>query len=283
MIPLSLKPKVVEKKENLAHFEIDALYPGYGVMIGNTMRRVLLSSLPGAAVTQMKIKGVPHEFSTMSGVLEDVVSIMLNVKQMRFKSFTDEPQKAVLKIKGEKTVKGSDFELPSQLELINKNCHIATLTTSKSELEMELTIERGIGFLPREARRNPAVATGQSATVGEEKLEIGVIPLDAIFTPMKRVSFRSENMRVGDRTDFDKLFLDIETDGTISPEDAFRQSAEILVEHFSLFAGTFQKEEEKTASAEVQSSLGKKKSSKIKKAVKSPAKKHAKTKKGKKA
>ena len=280
MIPLPLKPKVVEKKENWAHFEIEALYPGYGVMIGNSLRRVLLSSLPGAAVTQMKIKGVPHEFSTISGVLEDVVSIMLNVKQMRFKIFTDEPQKAILKIKGEKTVKGSDFELPSQLELINKNCHIVTLTTPKAELEMEITVEKGVGFLTRETKKNPA--SGQSVVVGDEKLEIGVIPLDAIFTPMKRVTFKSENMRVGDRTDFDKLFLDIETDGTISPEDAFRQSAEILVGHFSLLAETFQKQEEKIISAETPASLNKKKLLKTKKAVKSPVKKHAKTKKGKK-
>jgi len=279
MIPLPLKPKVVEKKENWARFEIEALYPGYGVMIGNSLRRVLLSSLPGAAVTRMKIKGVPHEFSTISGVLEDVVNIMLNVKQMRFKIFSDEPQKATLKIKGEKTAKGSDFELPSQLELINKNCHIATLTTSKAELEIEITVEKGIGFLAREMKKGPAA--GQPAVAGGEKLEIGVIPLDAIFTPMKRVSFRSENMRVGDRTDFDKLFLDIETDGTISPEDAFRQSAEILVGHFSLLVEAFQKEE-KAVLAETSASLTKKKSSKSKKVTKSPVKKHAKTKKGKK-
>lgn len=280
MIPLPLKPKIVEKKENWARFEIEALYPGYGVMIGNSLRRVLLSSLPGVAVTQMKIKGVPHEFSTIPGVLEDVVSIMLNVKQMRFKIFTDEPQKATLKIKGEKTVKGSDFELPSQLELINKNCHIATLTTSKAELEMEITVEKGVGFLPREAKKGPSA--GQPVSAGEEKLEIGVILLDAIFTPMKRVAFESENMRVGDRTDFDKLFLDIETDGTISPEDAFRQSTEILVGHFSLFAETFQKEEEKIISTETLASSDKKKRSKSKKIIKIPAKKHAKKKKRKK-
>jgi DNA-directed RNA polymerase subunit alpha len=231
MIPLPLQPKIIEKKGNWARFEIEALYPGYGVTIGNSLRRVLISSLPGAAVTQMKIKGVSHEFSTIPGVLEDVITIMLNLKQLRFRVFADEPQKATLKVKGEKEVLGSDFEYPAQVELINKDLHIATLTDKKAELEMEIQIEKGIGYLPREARRQ------------KEKLEIGVIPLDAIFTPIKRVSFKVENMRVGERTDFDRLFLEIETDGTISPQEAFSQASEILVKHFNLFYQTFKTEE----------------------------------------
>jgi len=186
--------------------------------------------LEGAAVTQMKIKGVPHEFSTIPGVLEDVVTIVLNLKQLRFRIFTPEPQKATLKVKGEREVKGSDFELPAQLELVNKNCHIATLTEKKSELEMEIQVEKGVGYVPREARK-------------KEKPEIGVILLDAIFTPVERVAFRVENMRVGERTDFDRLFLDIETDGTISPEEAFLHASEILANHFSLFTETFKKVE----------------------------------------
>jgi DNA-directed RNA polymerase subunit alpha len=226
VIPLPLQPKIIEKKGNKAVFEIEALYPGYGVTIGNSLRRVLLSSLSGAAVTQMKIKGVPHEFSTIPGVLEDVIQIMLNLKQLRFKIYTQEPQRAILKVKGEKEVKGSDFEIPAQLELVNKDCHIATLTDKKASLEMEIQVEKGIGYLPRENRK-------------KEKLEIGTIPIDAIFTPIRKVAFRVENMRVGERTDFDKLFLEIETDGTISPETAFSQAAEILVKHFSLFYETF--------------------------------------------
>ena len=199
MIPLSKPPKIIEKKGNFARFEIEALYPGYGVTVGNSLRRVLLSSLPGAAATQMKIKGVPHEFSTIPGILEDVITIMLNLKQMRFRIFTDEPQTATLSVKGEKEVRGSDFELPIQVELVNKDCRIATLTEKKASLEMEIKIEKGIGYSPRETRKR------------ETKPEIGAILLDAIFTPVRRVMFKVENMRVGERTDFDRLFLDIET------------------------------------------------------------------------
>ena len=233
MIPLPLKPKVIKKEENRATFEIEALYPGYGTTIGNSLRRVLLSSLPGAAITQIKIKGVQHEFSTIPYIIEDVVMIMLNLKQLRFKLYTDEPQKAVLKAKGEKEVRGSDLELPSQVEIINKDAHIATLTSKSAELEMELLIEKGIGYLPVEKRKK------------QEKLEIGVIPLDAIFTPVKKVSFQVENMRVGERTDFDRLRMEIETDGSISPEGAMSATSEILVQHFSLIFENF-KEAEKS-------------------------------------
>lgn len=231
MINLPQKPKIIAKKDNWACFEIEALYPGYGVTIGNSLRRVLLSSLEGAAVTQVKIKGVQHEFSTISGVLEDVIVIIMNLKQMRFKMHSDEPQKAVLKIKGEKEVKGSDFKIPSQLELVNKSCHIATITDKKTELEMEIQIEKGIGYEPAERRKK------------KEKLEIGTIPVDAIFTPVKRVSFKVENMRVGERTDFDRLSLEIETDATIIPEEALLKASEILLNHFSLLADVSEKKE----------------------------------------
>ena len=259
MIPLSQKPKIIKKEKNKAIFEIEALWPGYGVTIGNSLRRILISSLEGAAVTQMKIKGVAHELSTIPGVLEDLVTIMLNLKQLRFKIFSVEPQKATLKVKGEKEVKGADFDLPAQLELVNKDCHIATLTTKSSELDMEIQVEKGIGYLPREVRK-------------KEKLEIGVIALDAIFTPIQRVSFRLENMRVGERTDFDRLFLEIETDGTISPEETFYQASEILLSHFSLFSETF-KPKEKVLISEVGSE-----EKKVKRVPK--VKKHAKKKKG---
>ena len=233
MINLPHVPKVVKKEGHKAVFEIEALHPGYGITIGNSLRRVLFSSLEGAAVTQMKIKGVLHEFSTIPGVLEDVITIMINLKQLRFKLFSDEPQKATLKIKGEKEVKGSDFKLPSQVELVNKNCHIATLNSKSADLEMEIQIEKGIGYLSRETRKKTAGSL-------PEKLEIGAILLDANFTPVKRVSSRIENMRVGERTDFDRLFLEIETDGIIEPEQAFYQASEILINHFSLIAEAFQ-------------------------------------------
>lgn len=193
----------------------------------------MLSSLSGAAVTQVKIKNVSHEFSTIAGVAEDVVTIILNLKQLRFRLFGEDSQRSVMKIKGEKSAKGSDFDLPSQLELANPDCQIATLTSKSAELEMEILVEKGIGYLSREARKK-----------GEE-LGIGVIPVDAIFTPIKRVGFRVENMRVGERTNFDRLFLEIETDGIIAPEDAFFQAAEILVQHFSLLKETFEKKVEK--------------------------------------
>jgi len=224
MILLPKQPKIINKKENWARFEIEALYPGYGVTIGNSLRRVLLSSLPGAAVTQTKIKKTQHEFSVIPGVLEDVITIVMNLKQLRFKMYTDEPQKVTLKIKGEKKVKGSDFKFPSQVELVNKSCYLATLTNKKAELEMEIQVEKGVGYEPVERRKK------------QGKLEVGVISIDAIFTPVKRVSYKVENMRVGERTDFDRLYLDVETDGTITPEEAFFQTSEILVKHFSLFA-----------------------------------------------
>ncbi len=271
MINLPKQPKIIKKEGNKAIFEIEALYPGYGVTVGNSLRRVLLSSLTGAAVTQVKIKGISHEFSTISGILEDVILIILNLKQLRFKVFTDELQKATLKVKGEKKVKGADFSLPSQIELINKDCHIATLTSKSAELEMEIQIEKGIGYSSREARKR-TVARSQ------EKLEIGVISLDATFTPVKTVSYKIENMRVGEKTDYDRLFLEIETDGVITPEEAFCRASEILVNHFSMFKDTFKILPPRIITEEKVVPI------KRKKKVKAKAKKvkHAKAKKGKK-
>lgn len=261
MIPLPLQPKVIEKKDNRAIFEIAGLYPGYGVTVGNSLRRVLLSSLEGAAVTQVKIKGVQHEFSTIPGVIEDVITILLNIKQLRFKLHTPEAQQATLKIKGQKTVKGANFELPSQVDLMNKDAHVATLTAPSANLEIEILIERGLGYEPVETRK-------------KGKSEIGTIAVDAIFTPVRKVSYRVESMRVGERTDFDRLILELETDGTITPEGALSQASEILVKHFSLLQETFKE----TAKPQAESVVAKKKI----KTKKSPAKKHAEKKKKKK-
>jgi len=230
MIPLPSQPKVTEKKGNFAQFTIEGLYPGYGITLGNSLRRVLLSSLEGAAITQVKIKGVNHEFSAIPGVLEDVINILLNLKQLRFKLYTDEPQKATLKIKGEKKVKGSDFELPSQVELMNKDIEIATLTEKKADLEMEISIGKGLGYEPIERRKR-------------EKLEVGVIAVDAIYTPVRKVSYKVENMRIGDRTDFDRLIVGLETDGSLTPEEAFAQASEILIKHLSVISESLKKEE----------------------------------------
>ncbi len=277
MILLPKSPKIIDKKENWARFEIESLYPGYGITIGNSLRRVLFSSLSGAAVTQVKIKGVQHEFSVIPGVLEDVIAIMMNLKKMRFKIYTDEPQKAVLEIKGlpagrqEKSVKGSDFKFPTQVELVSKFCHIATVTDKKTELEMEIQIEKGIGYQPVEQYKK------------QRKSEIGMLPIDAIFTPIKRVNYKVENMRVGERTDFDRLYLEITTDGTITPEEAFWQASDILVKHFSLFVENFkpsEKEEiyKEKKSLKVKSSVIKEKGKKEDKKLKRKAKKEPKRK-----
>ena len=219
MIPFPKPIIVKEETGNKGVFEIEELYPGYGATIGNSLRRVLLSSLEGAAVTRAKIKGVAHEFSTIPGIAEDVIAIILNLKQMRFKMYGMEPQTATLRIKGEKEIRGSDFKLPSQLELINKDIVIAHRTLKGGEFEMELKIERGIGYVPVLEQK-------------KEKTEIGTLALDGIFTPVKNVSFKVEHMRVGEKTDFDRVILEVETDGTMRPALAVQTAIEILQKHF---------------------------------------------------
>jgi len=228
MIPLPLPPKVIQKGENQAIFEIQGFYPGYGVTIGNALRRVLLSSLEGVAVTEVKIKGVPHEFSTIPGVLEDVIMILLNLKNLRFKIHEGQMQKVELSVKGEKEVRGSDFKLFPQIELANPDLHLATITDRRTELNIEITIEKGLGYEPKDQRKIKRGTGSPQAT------EIGSVVLDAIFTPIKNVNFQVENMRVGERTDFDKLSLEIETDGTITPEEAFYKASDILIRHFNV-------------------------------------------------
>lgn len=228
MIPLPQPPKLVKKEGNKALFEIAGCYPGYGITIGNSLRRVLLSSLEGAAITQVKIETVSHEFSTIAGVVEDVVMLLLNLKRLTFKCFSNEPQTITLQVKGEKEVKGRDFKLTSELSLANPEQHIATLTKPSSLLKIEAKVEKGIGYEPVEKRE-----------VG--KPETGTMQIDAIFTPVKKVSLKVENMRVGKRTDFDLIKLEIETDGTLTPEDGLRQATDILLKQFS---AVFQGEEE---------------------------------------
>lgn len=222
MITLPRKPKIKEKGNNQAVFEIEACYPGYGTTLGNVLRRVLLSSLPGAAITGVKIKGVEHEFSTIPYVIEDVVQIILNLKQVRFKLHTDQPVKALLKVRGEKEVTAADIKTSSELEVTNPKAHIATLTDKKTNLEIEMEIESGLGYSPVESRK-------------KGKLEVGKIAVDAIFSPVRKVTYSTEHMRVGERTDYDRLKMNIETDGTITSQEAFRQAAQILVDHFKIF------------------------------------------------
>ncbi len=258
MISLPLAPKVTKKDKNKAVFEMDGLYPGYGVTIGNTLRRVLLSSLGGVAVTEVKIKGAAHEFSTITGVLEDVIAILLNLKNLRFKIYEGVSQKVSLAVKGETEVTGDDFKLSPQVKLANPKQHIATITDKKTELEIEITLEKGVGYEPKDHRKI-------------KKPEIGAIMLDAIFTPIKNVNFSVENMRVGDRTDFDKLSLEIETDGTISPEEAFYEAVDIILKHFNIiFEGKSAGEDETVKTTTVKSSGVAKE---VKKATKKNAKK----------
>ncbi|HEY4519057.1 MAG TPA: DNA-directed RNA polymerase subunit alpha [Candidatus Paceibacterota bacterium] len=219
-ITLPKKPKVITKDNFKAVIEVEDIYPGYGMTLGNALRRVLLSSLEGAVITMVKIKGVPHEFSTIPSVAEDVMEILLNLKQLRFVLHSSEPQEARLKISGEKTVTAADIECPSQVEVINKSAHIAELTDKGASLDIEMTIEKGFGYVPAEQSK-------------KEKLDVGAIALDAIFTPIRKINYEVEDMRVGDRTDFNRLRVFMETDGTIDPEEAFVKAAKILVEQFA--------------------------------------------------
>lgn len=211
--------KYTELAENHGKFEIPGCYPGYGTTLGNALRRVLLSSLEGAAAHSIKINGVSHEFSTIPGVMEDVVQIILNLKQVRFRLFSDEPVKVTIKSKGEGVITAGDIKTSSDVEIVNKDQVIATLTDKKTEFEMEIEIDKGLGYVPAESRER------------DEK-EIGVIAIDAVYTPVKRVNYEVENMRVGKRTDFDKITLEVLTDGSITPTEAFQKSVAILVGQF---------------------------------------------------
>jgi DNA-directed RNA polymerase subunit alpha len=224
--------KKISETQKEGVFEIEGLYTGYGLTLGNALRRVLLSSLPGAAITRVKIKGAAHDFSAISGIKEDVLEITLNLKRVRFKFFAAEPQILTLKVKGEKKVTAADIVANPQVEVINKEALIATLTDKNAQLDMELTVEKGLGYVSVESRK-------------AEKLPIGAIALDAIFTPVIKVNFAVENMRVGERTDFNRLKIILETDGSISPSSALHKAANILRDHFDKVSAIEVKEPEK--------------------------------------
>lgn len=219
-IPLPQAPKIKELTDKRGIFEIDGCYPGYGVTIGNAIRRVLLSSLEGAAITSVKIKGVSHEFSTIPHVMEDVIQIILNIKKIRLVMHKDGEAKAKLVAKGEKTVTASEIKTSSNLEIVNKDQVIANLTDKKAELEIDFLVEKGIGYQMAEER-------------DRKEKEIGAIEIDSLFSPVNRVNLEVENMRVGKRTDFERLRLTIETDGTVSPEESLKKVTAILVNQFS--------------------------------------------------
>lgn len=219
-IPL---PEIIEIKEtgaNQADIIIGPAYPGYGNTIGNSLRRVLLSSLPGAAVTSAKIKGITHEFTALEGVKEDVVEIILNLKKLRFKVHGEDPVTVKISAKGEQQVTGKDFQLSSDIELANPTQKIATLTSKTSSFEIEVTVTSGRGYLPVE-------------NINKDNAQLGTINIDAIFTPVRNVNYRVENVRVGQMTNFDRIILTVLTDGTISPIEALQYAAQALVDQFS--------------------------------------------------
>ncbi|MFA7285453.1 MAG: DNA-directed RNA polymerase subunit alpha [Candidatus Paceibacterota bacterium] len=209
------KPKAVLEEGNKGVFEIDGLYPGYGHTLGNSLRRIILSSLPGASVVSIKIDGVSHEFQTVEGIKEDIIVLILNLKKLRFKMNTDEPQTVNLSVKGPQEVTASSITTSGQVEILNPELYIATVT-GKINLDIELKIEKGLGFISKEMMQ-------------KEKVEIGTIAVDAIFTPIRRVSYEVENMRVGDNTNHNRLRISIETDGTMTPREALSQSIVIMI------------------------------------------------------
>ena len=223
-IVLPSKPKIVSEVNFTGSYEIDGLYPGYGHTLGNSLRRIILSSLPGAAITGVKITGIDHEFSVMPHIKEDSITILLNLKKIRLNMVSDEPILLSLKAKGIREVTAGDIKIPGGIEILNPELIIATLTDKNADLDMEITAEKGLGFISKEILQ-------------KNRVDIGQITLDAIFTPIRRVSYEVENMRVGDRTDFNRLKIFIETDGTITPKKALEKSIETMISQLKAIIG----------------------------------------------
>ena len=223
-VALPSKPRVIKEEGFSGVFEIDGLYPGYGHTLGNSLRRIILSSLPGAAITQVKVNGVQHEFSTIEGVKEDVVTILLNLKRVRLQMHSEAPMVLTLKASNPKKVTAADIEAPSQVTILSPEQHIAEITAKGVGLDMEITVERGLGYVPREVHQ-------------KDKVDIGTIALDAVFTPIRRVNYEVENMRVGDRTDYNRLRISIETDGTLTPREALENSIEVMIHQLKSVIG----------------------------------------------
>jgi DNA-directed RNA polymerase subunit alpha len=234
-VTLPSKPRVVSEEENRGTFEIDGLYPGYGHTLGNSLRRIILSSLPGAAITQVKIDGVEHEFSAIDGVKEDVIVMLLNLRRIRMALHGDEPITISLKKSGLGVVTAGDIQTPSQVEILNPEQVICEITNKSTKLDIEMRIEKGLGYVPREVHM-------------KDKMEIGAIAMDAVFTPIRRANYEVENMRVGDRTDYNRLRITLETDGTYSAREALEKSIEIMVHQLKAIIG-FQEEHTHAQSA----------------------------------
>lgn len=220
----SIKAAEISDDRKFGRFVVEPLERGYGITLGNSLRRIMLSSLPGAAVSQIKIEGVQHEFSTIPGVKEDVTDIVLNIKSLAIKnnSETDEPKTAYIEYEGEGVVHASDIQCDQDIQIMNPDQVIATLSGKKTKLFIELTITKGRGYVSADKNK-------------DADTKIGVIPIDSIYTPVQRVNVTVENTRVGQQTDFDKLTLDVTTNGTIAPDDAVSLAAKVLSEHVSVF------------------------------------------------
>ncbi len=223
-IALPSKPRIVKEEEFRGTYEIDGLYPGYGHTLGNSLRRIILSSLPGAAITKVKIDGVQHEFSAIDNVKEDVITILLNIKRIRLSLHGDEPMIIRLKKKGAGLVTAADIEVPTQVQILSPEQPICEITSKSAEIDMEMTVEQGLGYVPREIHQ-------------KDKVEIGMIALDAVFTPIRRANYEVENMRVGDRTDYNRLRITIETDGTMTPKQALEKSIEVMIHQLKAIIG----------------------------------------------
>lgn len=256
-IILPSKPRIVKEDAVSGVYEIDGLYPGYGHTLGNSLRRIILSSIPGASITALSIDGVKHEFSSIDGIKEDVIAIILNLKKTRFKLHGDDAQKATLHIKGAKTITAANISAPSQLEVMNPEQYICESTAKDIDIAVEITVEKGLGYIPRELLQ-------------KEKADIGTIFLDASFTPIRRASYEVENMRVGDRTDHNRLRVTIETDGTISPREALESSIHTMITQLQSIVGfraeviDMPKESVQMSAAEVAESLDLTDASKVK-------------------
>jgi len=237
-ILLPRQPKIIEDGANAAIIDIEGLHPGYGITLGNALKRVLHSSLPGAAITHVRIEGANHEFATLPGVLEDVLTILLNLKQVRFRLHTLEPQTVRLTADKEGVITAGDIECSSQIEVINTTLPIATITDKKGKLDIELRVEAGMGYVPRDM-------------LTKDKVGVGEIALDAIFTPVRKVRYEIENMRVGSATNYNRLRIAITTDGSLTPKEAFEKAVDILMGQLGALRGLAAAESEELATEQV--------------------------------
>lgn len=234
--------KKEEQKDGFGRFVIEPLEQGYGHTLGSSLRRVMLTSLPGAAITQVKVSGLKHQFGTLKGVKEDGVDLLLNLKQVRFFYESDKPVKVTLSAKGKGEVAASQIKTPADVRILNPDLKIATLSDSKVKLDIEMQVERGVGYSPAEERKTNTV---------------GLIPLDADFSPVKRANYKVEETRVGRLTNYDKLTLEIWSDGTVEPEEALRQAAGILDNYLQQVISPVKPQEKVQKEGKVSDSVGK--------------------------